>query len=290
MELNKNYTIAGVSLIAVIILILMMFSGVLFSLPRQLCVILLGTFPLIILTLLVIALSALMTSRSKNTSDKIISSTVIIGLLVIIAGIIVPVIFFESFVHNQGQGNIKYIVSVTGLEDKNGNYLNDVIVPLPMQNGEYLLPLEEIDNRYFGEWHTVIVGFPDSDKKMLAFQHAGVNLTNINAEFNQYLPDGLTVDNGKQVYLSPVLDGQNKLTMNLEDMDYSYKTMVALPDNLKNESDSTAEKINFNIILWVSTGKTGFMTRAVDYRFSINESLSMYSSGFTQVNVTVHAS
>ncbi|WP_317135888.1 hypothetical protein [Methanochimaera problematica] len=288
--MNKNYTIAGVSLIAVIILILMMFSGVLFSLPRQLCVILLGTFPLIILTLLVIALSALMTSRSKNTSDKIISSTVIIGLLVIIAGIIVPVIFFESFVHNQGQGNIKYIVSVTGLEDKNGNYLNDVIVPLPMQNGEYLLPLEEIDNRYFGEWHTVIVGFPDSDKKMLAFQHAGVNLTNINAEFNQYLPDGLTVDNGKQVYLSPVLDGQNKLTMNLEDMDYSYKTMVALPDNLKNESDSTAEKINFNIILWVSTGKTGFMTRAVDYRFSINESLSMYSSGFTQVNVTVHAS
>lgn len=290
MELNKNYIIAGASLIAIIILIMMMFSGVLFSLPRQLCVILLGTFPLIILGLLVIALIALMTGRSKSTSGRIISSTVIIGLLVIIAGIIVPVLFFEAFVHNQGQGNIKYIVSVTGLEDKNGNYLSDVIVPLPMQNGEYLLPLEEIDNRFFGEWHTVIIGFPDSEEKMLAFQHAGVNMTDINAEFNQYLPDGLIIDDKNKVYLSPVLDSPETLKMAIEEMDYNYKTMIALPDNLKNRSNSLSDEINFNVILLVSTGKMGFMTRSIDYKFSIDESLNLNTTGFTQVNVSVHAS
>lgn len=102
MEVDKKYIIAGVSLFMVILLILMAFSGLFFLLPRQISVILLGTFPLIILTLLVIALIALMTGRSKTTPGMIISSTAIIGLLVIIAGIFVPIIIFEAFFHNQG--------------------------------------------------------------------------------------------------------------------------------------------------------------------------------------------
>lgn len=108
MKPNKNYIIAGASLIAAILLILMMFSEVFFLLPRQICVILLGIFPLIILTLLVIALIALMKGRPKSTSEKIISSAVIIVLLVIIAGIFVPVMIFEAFFHNTEPGSIEY--------------------------------------------------------------------------------------------------------------------------------------------------------------------------------------
>jgi ABC-type transport system involved in multi-copper enzyme maturation permease subunit len=102
MEVDKKYIIAGASLFLVILLILAAFSGLFFLLPRQISVILLGIFPLIILTLLVIALIALMTGRSESTPGKIISSTAIIGLLVIIAGIFVPIIIFETFFHNQG--------------------------------------------------------------------------------------------------------------------------------------------------------------------------------------------
>lgn len=291
MELNRNHIVAGTSLMTAVLLVLMMFSGVLFLLPQQICVILLGIFPLIILVLLVIALIALMTGRSRNTSGKTISNTVIVGLLVIIAGIFVPVLFFETFVHDQGQGNIKYIVSVTGLEGKNGNYLSDVMVPLPMQNGDYLIPIEEIDNRFFGEWHTVILGFPNSDEKMLAFQHAGVNFTDINAEFSQYLPKGLIVDNENMIYLSPALDDPGIIKKDSgEAVKYIYKTMVSFPDNLKSESISSPDEITFNIVLLVNTGETGFMTKSIDYSFTIDESFSLNSSGFTPVNVTVYAS
>ena len=103
MELNKNYIIAGTSLILIVLLILMMFSGVFFLLPWQIYQIINGIFPLIILVLLIIALFALMTGNPESTLGKIISSTAIIGLLVIIAGIFIPILYFEAFVHNQGQ-------------------------------------------------------------------------------------------------------------------------------------------------------------------------------------------
>lgn len=103
MELNKNYLIAGTSLILILLLIVMTATGILFLLPRQLYLIINGTLPLTILALLIIALFALMTGNPKGTSEKIISSTVIIGLLVIIAGIFVPILYFEAFIHNKGE-------------------------------------------------------------------------------------------------------------------------------------------------------------------------------------------
>ncbi|WP_148222166.1 hypothetical protein [Methanolacinia petrolearia] len=101
--MNKNYIIAGASLILILLLIIMTATGVLFMLPRQLYLIINGTLPLTILALLIIALFALMTGNPESTLGKIISSTAIIGLLVIIAGIFVPILYFEAFVHNQGQ-------------------------------------------------------------------------------------------------------------------------------------------------------------------------------------------
>lgn len=104
MDLNKNHIIAGTSLILVLLLIVMTATGALFMLPHDLYLIINGTLPLAILALLIIALIALMTGESKNIPEKIISGAVIIGLLVIIAGFFVPVLFFEAFVHNQGDG------------------------------------------------------------------------------------------------------------------------------------------------------------------------------------------
>ena len=297
MELNKNYIVAGASLILIILLVLLMFSRVLFLLPWNLYLIINGIFPLIILGLLIIALIALMTGRSKSTSEKIVSTTVIIGLLVIIAGIFVPVLYFEAFIHNQGQGTIKYTVSVTGLEGKSGNFFDDVIIPLPMQNGETLFPMKKLEGQTFGEWRTVLVGFPDSNEKMLAFQHIGINLTDIDAEFYDYLPKGLIVDNENKVYLSPVIDGQKSLKMadrsawsSNEPFDYDYQSQIYLPDEFKKELNQSSDEISFNILLRVNTGKTGFMTKSVDYRFTIDESLNLNTSGIIPVNVSVHVS
>lgn len=224
----------------------------------------------------------------------------LISVFVIIAIIFGPILLFGAFFQNQGQGNIEYTFTVTGLEGRNGNLVSDVIVPLPMQNGELLIPIDEIDGKTFGEWHTVIVGFPDSEEKMLALQHAGTNLTDINAEFYHYLPDGLIVDENNKVFLSPAQDNQESLTAagryawssktSLEPFSYNYQSMISLPDNLGNKANSPQDEINFNILLRVNTGMTGFMTIPADYRFVINENISAGDSGFTPVNVDVHVS
>lgn len=297
MELNKNYIVAGASLVLIILLVLLMFSRVLFLLPWNIYLIINGIFPLIILGLLVIALVALMTGRSKSSSEKIVSTTVIIGLLVIIAGIFVPVLYFEAFIHNQGQGIIDYTVSVTGLKGISGNIPDDVIIPLPMQNDEPLFPVKKLEGQTFGEWRTSIVELPGSDEKMLAFQHIGINLTDIDAEFYDYLPNGLIVDKENKVYLSPVTGGQESLIMadrfagsSNEPFDYDYRSQIYLPDEFKEELNQSPDEIRFNILLRVNTGKTGFMTKSVDYRFTIDESLSLNTSGIIPVNVSVHVS
>ncbi|MBP2132397.1 hypothetical protein J2128_000318 [Methanomicrobium sp. W14] len=59
---------------------------------------------------------------------------------------------------------------------------------------------------------------------------------------------------------------------------------------LKKSYETAPDDINFSILLRVSTGKTGFMTTSNDYRFTVEKSLSINSSGFTPVNVSVHVS
>lgn len=294
MELNKKYIVAGTSLILIVIMSLILFCSpeVGHLIPRQLYEMILLSFPLLVLILLIIAVIALMIGKS----DGITNSVSIIVILAIIAGIFVPILFFEAFIHNQGQGNIEYTITITGLEGKTGNYISDVIVPLPIQNGESLIPVEEIDGRTFGEWRAIIIGFPDNDDMMLAFQHGGTNLTDIEAKFYQYLPDGLIVNDENKVHLSPALDGLKPLKMAgryawslKEPIDYNYSSMISLPTNIEDRSESMSDEINFNIQLRVNTGKTGFMTISKDYRFSIIKSLNLNSSGFIPVNVSVHA-
>lgn len=250
-------------------------------------------FGLILPTIIVLFIIAIITIAVKKSI-----AVGIISIFIIILVVFGPIFVFEAFIHNQGQSNIEYTVSITGLEGKKGNYVSDVIVPLPMQNGESLIPIDEIDGQIFGEWRAVLIGFTDRDGKMLAFQHGGTNLTDINAEFYHNLPNGLIVDDENKVYLSPALDGLGPLKMagrfawssetSLDPFDYNYRSMVSLPDNLENKSES--DEINFNILLRISTGKTGFLTVPADYRFTIHEVLNLDNSGFIPVNVNVHIS
>ena len=71
--------------------------------------------------------------------------------------------------------------------------------------------------------------------------------------------------------------------------EYKYRSMVSLSDNPQNTSDSLSDEILFTIELRITTGKTGFMTRWIEYRFRINESVQSEYSGFIPVNVSVRA-
>lgn len=287
MKLNQKDIAFWISIISIVLVILFL----LYATPSSHFVPVGLIFPIIIV-LFIVAIIAIAVKKSIAVG--------VISIFIILLIVFGPIFIFEAFIHNQGQGNIEYTVSVTGLEGKNGNYVSDVIVPLPMQNGEPLIPIDEIDGQTFGEWRAVLIGFPDSNEEMLAFQHAGTNLTDINAEFYHYLPDGLIVDDENKVYLSPALDGLEPLKMagryawssetSLDPFDYDYRSMVSLPDNLEDQSESVSDEISFNILLRVNTGGTGIMTVPADYRFTIHEVLKLDNYGFIPVNVSVHVS
>lgn len=131
---------------------------------------------------------------------------------------------------------------------------------------------------------------------MLAFQHVGTNQTDIRADFHQYFPDGFVVDDTNKVYLSPALDGLEPFRMASRSAlssemppEYEYRSMVSLSDNSGNISDSVPDEILFRIELRITTGKTGFMIRWIEYRFRINESVQSEYSGSIPVNVSVRA-
>ena len=74
-----------------------------------------------------------------------------------------------------------YVVRVTGLEGVPAGPSTDVIVPMPMLNGEQGFPDRELQYHLFGDWTSQIV--VDGDSKMLAFRTADRTLTDINATF-----------------------------------------------------------------------------------------------------------
>jgi len=268
-------------LLIVLIILLILFTPVAYLLPS-------GLYLSLPLTLLIIAIIALISKKPSRVG--------FLSIFIILCVIIGPIFIFEGFIHNQGMGNIEYTVTVTGLEGRNSGGIGEVVVPLPMQNGESLIQPEAIDGQTFGDWRAVLVGFPDTNEEMLAFRHVGTNQTDIRAEFYQYLPDGLVVDDTNKVYLSPALDGLEPLRMagrsafsSEVPSEYRYRSVVSLSDNPESISHPVPDEIQFRIELKIFTGKTGFMTRWVDYRFLINESVHLENAGLIPVNVSVRA-
>lgn len=74
-----------------------------------------------------------------------------------------------------------YVVRVTGLEGVSAGPITDVIVPMPILNGEQGFPDRELQYQQFGNWTSQIV--VTGDTKMLAFQTTDRTLTDINATF-----------------------------------------------------------------------------------------------------------
>lgn len=268
-------------LLIVLIILLILYTPIAYLLPSGLYLIL----PLVLLIIIIIALI----SKKPNRIG-------LLSIFLILCVIIGPIFIFEAFIHNQGMGTVEYTVTVTGLNGQNNDFISEVVVPLPMQNGESLIMSEIIDGQTFGDWRAEPVVFPGTNEEMLAFRHVGANQTDIHAEFYQYLPDGLVVDDTNKVYMSPVLGGLEPLRMAGRSAlssevlpEYMYRSMVSFSDNSENSSDLVSYEILFAIELRITTGKTGFMTRWIEYLFRINESVQSEYSGFIPVNVSVRA-
>lgn len=220
---------------------------------------------------------------------------VVIGIHIVLFGL-----FGSLFVgmlnhdisNSTSPGDAFYFVSISGLEDKSGSLINEFVVPLPMLNNEPLIPLDELNNKKFGEWNTVVIGFQNGPQKMLAIQHIGPNLTEIEDEISFYyrFNDQIKIDAQNTVYLS-------SLTTNLDDIlvfignkeesgRYYYQSEIFVPDNLKSVND-TDSMINIKVLLKVDTGESWFDRGSSEYIYSINESVNINNSGRIPVTVDV---
>ncbi|WP_332448924.1 hypothetical protein [Methanoculleus sp.] len=115
----------------------------------------------------------------RGTAVQRLAASVIIG--VVLCGLIFLGLNVWAGWYEHRPGLVGYEVTVDGLEGRTGGLMTTILVPLPVQDGEVLIPASELENRTFDGWTTTIVRTKDGD--MLAFQNRNNTLTDIRAHF-----------------------------------------------------------------------------------------------------------
>ncbi|WAI00221.1 hypothetical protein [Methanogenium organophilum] len=201
-------------------------------------------------------------------------------LLVVVVGTIAIFLFGTFFGLawiNSNPGQYSYTITTEGLSQYQGGLVTDVIVPIPMRDGELVFPEEELQNQQFGSWKSVIVETPYG--KMLAFQSVGEDLTDIDATFfRRYDPGELTVTDISEESLSPLIckncDGFPE-----------YVSVIYLPDELAPLSPD-APDIVINLKADVSEGLNHSILGET-FRVTVHESIPPEIRGEINVSVVI---
>jgi len=203
-------------------------------------------------------------------------AAVIVLLLAAFAG--------NALIHDM-PGTVTYTVSVNGLDRYNGGLATDIIVPLPMINGEQAFSDDDLQYRQFGQWKSMLVVTPQG--KMIAFQSLDRNLTNIHAQwFRESRKNKMNIDSSKDL-LSPRINLTQEnytrtISPDVTGGGYVSKVYIEKEIRALDENNST---ISFNISFFVSEGTTwGFLGKT--YNAQVSEEIP---AGFRQsVPVTVY--
>ncbi|MBP2145517.1 hypothetical protein J2129_000971 [Methanofollis sp. W23] len=150
--------------------------------------------------LIAVALGAV--ASGKGAKAQWIAVSFVVGALLCV--VIVFGISLSLAWHEHRPGLVSYHVSVTGLEGGSGEGSTTLLVPVPMKDGEIVIPPSRLVNQTFENWTTALV--ETEDGTMLAFQHQHTNLTDIQGDF--YVPEENITDTKRlpEEYLSPVLE------------------------------------------------------------------------------------
>lgn len=180
----------------------------------------------------------------------------ILFLVAAVTGIlIISLTLFGVAWINSNPGYYRYVVMVDGLSNYTGELATDIIVPMPMRDGNLVFSEEELQYKQFGNWKSVIVVTPHG--KMLAFQSVGANLTDIHAEFfKSFDPGALRLTDLQNETLSPLMSegldasaGWNSGTQEGS----RYTSVLFFPEDLV-PLNTNATDIVVNLELSVSEG------------------------------------
>lgn len=206
----------------------------------------------------------------------------IVGAIVLL----VVVIFAGSALIHDMPATFTYTVSINGLDRYNGGLASDILVPMPMINGEQVFSDDELQYRQFGQWKSMLVVTPLG--KMIAFQTLDQNLTNIRAQwFRQTKGEKHTID-----ISSPLLFPKINQTLNNSGLDsgngwsdFGYTSNVYV-ENAIQPLDKNNDTISFDLTFSVSEGSyLGFFGNA--YRARVSEEVAPGKTRIIPVRVFI---
>ncbi|MDO9323855.1 MAG: hypothetical protein Q7T80_02750 [Methanoregula sp.] len=183
---------------------------------------------------------------------------------------------------NNSPGVYRYTIEVRGLEQFQPVQDTEIIVPLPVRDGQQVFTDEELQSLSFGSWKPGPV--LTSQGKMLSFKSTGKNLTNIHAEFSKKYPDGERIMNITTDSFSPVMPytaspytqwvyGSGAVS--------NYSTILYLPDSLQ-PRNKELNKVDVRIEL-IATGGMQHSAADTTYRVTIQENIPLEARNITPV-------
>jgi hypothetical protein len=218
--------------------------------------------------------------RTKNGRNIILAIAAILVAFIIVG-------FFAVAYINNSPGLYRYTVDIRGLENYESGYITDIIVPLPVRDGQSVFTDDELQYKTFGNWKSLII--VTKFGKMLAFQNVGGNLTRIHATFSKKYPGGTVIRNITQESLSPVLPlvhSDYSLLDPGSDSRRDYSSIVYIPDTIK-PLHGGSDYLNVSLELFADEGMQHSISGNV-YKVQISERIppGVYNS----TKVVVHVS
>lgn len=207
-----------------------------------------------------------------------------IGLVVVFVVIFsVAIIYASGILWFEKRPNAySYKISVRGLNNYSSGVVTDIIVPLPMLNGEQGFSDSELQNESFGNWTSKLV--VTKYGKMLAFQTQDRSLTNIDASF--YKSFYGYVDISREM-LAPLIDetpaGYTQWVYNDSNIK-GYTTLVYI-DNTIQPKHPDNNTIIFDLQL--STGGGSYFGTVGFYKTNVYEQIPEGITGIIPVRTQI---
>lgn len=189
----------------------------------------------------------------------------------------VLIVAMNIYIHpGHSQGHYSYTVLIQGLSSYKGGLVNDIIVPIPMIEGEQVFSDVRFQNRSFGNWTPLLV--MTENGKMLAFQTIGENLTDIEAVFHTGLPQSITKEELSEAFRSPLMiDDAGE-----EESGGNRTTYVILPEYLRPISGNATPisiQLNFSAHQYFS------YSPKVDYRALASRKVPPGTTGIVPLKI-----
>jgi len=211
-------------------------------------------------------------------------------LLVVAVGTVALIVFGTFFGVawiNSNPGHYSYTITTEGLSQYEGGPATEIIVPLPMRDGEPVFSKEELENRQFGSWRTALVETPHGT--MLAFRPDGGNLTDIGATFSRrYAPGELRITDIRKESLSPLTcdhcDGPATWTNGTPDVP-AYSSVIVLTDDLAPLGPDAPD-----IVIDIDAGVSEGLNHSIlgdTYRVRVHENIPPDIRGAVNLSVAI---